>query len=94
MAKKKTQAAATRKQRTQKPTDTPPTEGDDEPRLRQSAAPLCPYHGVRCESKRSEPYFTRYYCPEDGCSYSQKLPKPGMAERLQRDRDQEGHSAR
>ena len=71
---------------------TPP----DPQRLRQNApAPMCPYHKCACESKRSEPFFTRYYCPTERCTYSQKVPRPDVRARLSRARAQESdHSAR
>lgn len=60
-----------------KPEDAKPAEKADGPVLRQNApAPICPYHKVPCASNRSDPFFTRYYCPEADCSYSQKVPRP------------------
>lgn len=48
-----------------------------QPRARQSSAPFCPYHKkTRCVSRRSDQFFTRYYCPEEGCSFSIKIPRP------------------
>lgn len=76
-----------------------PTSGETLPpsgeMLRQNApAPECPYHKVPCESNRSEPFFTRYYCPEPGCSYSQKVPRQRLAELARRRDEEEGFSAR
>ena len=76
----------------------------DEKRLRQNAPqPLCPYCSkpgspVACKSNRSELYFTRYYCPTDGCTYSMKVPKPkrNMQEDIRRSQrnEDDGYSAR
>lgn len=59
---------------------TPKAQGpmpDVQPRARQSSAPFCPYHKkTRCVSRRSDQFFTRYYCPEEGCSFSIKIPRP------------------
>jgi hypothetical protein len=58
----------------------------------------CPYCGQRCASNKSSPLFTRYYCPTTGCSYSQKVPKKEIAERINRQRrrddNDKGFSAR
>lgn len=60
-------------------------ETTEEKRLRQNLPPPeCPYHHVPCESNRSDPFFTRYYCPTQGCSYSQKVPRPKIEERIRR----------
>lgn len=53
-----------------------------QPRGRQTAAPLCPYHKKHCVAKRSDAYFTRYYCPVVGCQYMVKQPRPQLATRL------------
>lgn len=45
--------------------------------------PECPYHKCACESRRSEPFFTRYYCPQPGCGYSEKVARPT----IRRERD-------
>ena len=39
---------------------------------------------VICESKRSDPYFTRYYCPTTGCGFAVKVPRPQLRDRLRR----------
>jgi len=58
------------------------------PRARQSSAPFCPYHKkTRCKAGHSDAYFTRYYCPEEGCTYSQKVARPNMPSRLHRAED-------
>lgn len=57
-------------------------------------APLCPIHKVACVSRNSSPYYTRYYCPDPGCSYSEKVMRPGLQRVLQRERDEEDYSAR
>lgn len=57
-------------------------------------APICPYHGVQCTAKRSEGFFTRYYCPEEDCSFSAKVPRPQIKRRVQQDREQDNYSAR
>ena len=69
--------------------DTPPVDDVDQvpviappPRGRQTAAPLCPYHKKHCVAKRSDAYFTRYYCPVKGCSFMVKQPRPQLANRL------------
>jgi len=65
----------------------------DPGRGRQSAAPMCPYHPKRrCKAKGSTPFFTRYYCPEPGCTFSVKQPRPEMRTRLHE--DEEDFSAR
>jgi hypothetical protein len=43
---------------------------------RQSAAPLCPIHNVRCTAGSSTAVFTRYYCPEKDCDFSVKQQRP------------------
>lgn len=46
-------------------------------RARQGNAPFCTTHkDVRCESKHSDPFFTRYYCPVEGCRFSLKISRP------------------
>ncbi len=76
--------------------DTPAAEepkGKDQKRARQSAAPFCPYHKkTRCKANRSDVFFTRYYCPEEGCTFSVKQPRPEMPSRLHAQQDD--HSAR
>lgn len=71
-------------------------ESTEEKRLRQNLPPpVCPYHpGVECKSKRSEPFFTRYYCPEPGCTYSAKIARPQLDQILARREAQEDFSAR
>ncbi len=64
-------------------------EPKQQPLAPQSDKPVCPYCKVSCRSNRSEPYFTRYYCPERGCTYSVKVPRPRMQERLASDRQAE-----
>ena len=62
-------------------------------RLRQSKQPFCPYHRkVRCKAGRSDQFFTRYYCPEEGCTFSQKVPRPRRPEDVEA--EQEDFSAR
>ncbi|HUX14959.1 MAG TPA: hypothetical protein VMW52_00715 [Phycisphaerae bacterium] len=62
-------------------------------RGRQSAAPECPYHkGTRTVSRNSNSYFTRYYCPVEGCPFMIKQPRPQMRTRLSR--EDEDFSAR
>jgi hypothetical protein len=65
-----------------------------EPRDRQSAAPLCPYHQQRCRAGRSSAFFTYYYCQVPGCSYSEKKTRPQMARRVDEADEDEGFSAR
>lgn len=75
------------------PTDpsTTGSQGTFAPRLRQSAAPFCPYHPtVRCVSRGSTPFFTRYYCTVPGCGYVEKRPRP----QANPPADQEDFSAR
>lgn len=72
-------------------------ESTEEPkRLRQNLPPKkCPYHKDKVlVSGRSDPYFTRYYCQVDGCSYSEKVPRPKLSEHLKRAQDNEGYGAR
>lgn len=60
-----------------------PSPNGNTPGQRQDEAPPeCPYHHVACKANRSEPFFTRYYCPIDGCTYSSKQPRPLMRRRL------------
>lgn len=56
----------------------------------------CPYHkNVKLTANRSEPFFTRYYCPVDGCTYSEKVPRPDIKQRAQQAQDAEqDYSAR
>ncbi len=56
--------------------------------------PICPYHHCECKSRRSEPYFTRYYCPRTGCSYSEKIPRPTIEKERERAAAQDEFSAR
>jgi hypothetical protein len=84
----------------QEPAVNPPAPKEARPKRQQAAArsdkPECPYCKCACESNRSEPYFTRYYCPNKGCNYSVKVPRPNMQQRLAADRaaEQGGFSAR
>jgi hypothetical protein len=73
----------------------PQSPAGDE-RLRQNLPPpVCPYHQVACKANHSDPCFTRYYCPEAGCSYSQKVPRPRLAQLVRRrDARDEDFSAR
>lgn len=48
----------------------------DELRPKNNAIVICPHHGIRCLSNRSEPSFTRYYCPSPGCPYAKKETRP------------------
>ncbi len=59
------------------------------PLLPQADKPECPYCKGPCTANRSEPYFTRYYCPTRGCTYSVKVPRPRIQERLYADRMRE-----
>lgn len=53
--------------------ETPPKT---KPRGRQSAAPECPYHKKRTKAGNSTGFFTRYYCPVEGCPFSIKISRP------------------
>jgi hypothetical protein len=65
------------------PESEPPAE--EPPRGRQDKpAPNCPRCQVPCESRRSDPYFTRYYCPHKHCNYSAKVARPEFIARQQR----------
>lgn len=69
-------------------------ESTRDKRLRQNLPPpVCPYHQCETRANHSDPLFTRYYCPEPGCGYSQKVPRPQIDEILRR-REQEDFSAR
>lgn len=59
----------------------------DLPRGRQSNQPTCPYHGQRCKAGSSSPWFTRYYCPVEGCSYSEKVQRPALSAQLGEEED-------
>lgn len=70
-------------------------KGQRDHRLRQNLPPpLCPYHKCECKCNRSDPLFTRYYCPEKGCTYSAKVARPQMDQILARREQEEGFSAR
>ena len=61
----------------------------------RTAAPNCPYHkDTTCESGHSDPYFTRYYCPVPGCTFSVKQSRPRIAQRVEAEAAQEDFSAR
>lgn len=65
----------------------------------QRPAPECPYCSkpgapVVCKSKRSDPYFTYYYCPNDQCTFSQKQPRPALLRTMQKQAAEEDYSAR
>lgn len=46
---------------------------------------FCPYHPeLQLKANRTEAYFTRYYCPDGACGYSQKVPRPDLQQRLER----------
>ena len=55
----------------------------------RAEAPICPYCAVPCKANRTEPLFTRYYCPTAGCTYSQKVVRPEWQKRLSRQRQKE-----
>jgi hypothetical protein len=62
------------------PASSEPTGG------RQSNAPVCPNcsepeEPVLCKSNRSDPFFTRYYCPND-CGFSVKVARPDLRKRV------------
>lgn len=75
-------------------------ESDRDKRLRQNLPPpTCPYCSkpgapVVCKSGRSEPFFTRYYCPnKPRCAYSVKIARPQIDQIMKR-HEQEDFSAR
>lgn len=77
----------------EQPMDLQPVQ--TERRARQGIAPYCPYHKEsRCESRRSEALFTRYYCPVDGCGFAVKVPRPNIAQRMARMEEDGDFSAR
>jgi hypothetical protein len=58
-------------------------------RLRQGAAPVCPYCKNEknepfqvCKSQGSTPYYTRYKCPTTGCPFRQQIPRLKIAQRV------------
>lgn len=75
---------------------TPPPQNPDQPatpppppppkKSRQHAGPLCPVHGVPMIARRSTPYYTYYYCPEDGCTESNKQMRPNLKDAIDRKR--------
>jgi hypothetical protein len=71
-------------------------ESAEDKRLRQNLPPpVCPYHRVACQANRSDPCFTRYYCPAKDCTYSQKVPRPQLTQILRRrEAQEEDYSAR
>lgn len=54
----------------------PATEAKPAAAQRQSSAPICPIHKVRCKAGHSTSHFTRYYCPEKDCDFSVKQQRP------------------
>ena len=72
--------------------DAPPPE--EQPRGRQSFAPVCPYHKQDCRAGSSNAFFTYYYCQVKGCTFSVKQPRPNMRSRLHEADEQQDHSAR
>lgn len=58
------------------------------PRPRNGAVMFCPYHDVQLKAGKSENVFTRYYCPEAGCKYSQKVARPDAQRIYSRDAGQ------
>lgn len=69
----------------------PEASAEESKPLRQNLpAPYCPYHKeVQTKANRSEPFFTRYYCPVKGCNFSQKVQREDLAKRVRRERDAE-----
>lgn len=65
-----------------------PTKPALPPRGRQSTSPkspdrpICQYHQVPMEAGRSEAFFTRYYCPVEGCNNMRKQPRPEAAAQM------------
>lgn len=52
--------------------------------------PTCPYcsqakSAVICVAKRSDPFFTRYYCPTAHCSFAIKVARPKARPRVEQD---------
>ncbi len=101
--KKNKKAAATPKVKAEplgidEPPDAPAAaEGEVKgERTRQTnEPPTCPIHKEPMKSKGSDPYFTRYYCPhKDGCTYSEKVARPAMQQRIRRSIEAEGVEAR
>jgi hypothetical protein len=86
--------------------DAAPASPDSEPRLRQGNAPICPYcskknekgeiiEPVMCKSVRSDAFFTRYYCPTEGCPFSEKVARPQIRQRVrQQEASEQDFSAR
>jgi len=77
----------------------PPEEAAEQPpeapRARQTNQPTCPYHpNTQCKSRHSDAFFTRYYCPEPGCTFSVKVARPDIQKRVQQSEEDEGFSAR
>lgn len=60
-------------------------------RQTEDRRPICPYHHKPCTSQRSDNFFTRYKCNEDGCTFSTKVARPQILKRVrqaeERDRD-------
>lgn len=63
---------------------------------RNGAVNLCPYHGEVLKAGSTVGLFTYYYCPDETCGYSLKVPRPNSAEivRRQREADEQDLSAR
>ena len=74
-----------------------PTEGCDFSRkVEKQAVVMCPYHAIRCEmSITADPHFIVHSCPDEGCSYTLRVPRHDLSRRMDRDvRQQADYSAR
>ena len=80
------------------PAPAPITPEQGEKVLPQGTVCVCPYHHVPCVSNKSMNAvgggFNYYKCPEKGCSFSQKVPKPQLKQFLHVQQPTEDFSAR
>lgn len=73
------------------PPSAEPTKDAERGRQSDDRRPLCPYHHKPCTAQRSDAFFTRYYCTEEGCTFSTKVARPQILQRVRQaeERDRE-----
>lgn len=65
------------------------------PKAPDNETRTCPYHKELLKSNNSTPFFTRYYCPNEGCTYSEKVPRPDVKQqRARAEAAEQDYSAR
>ena len=73
----------------------PPQANQETPKQPENTTRACPYHKLLLRANKTEALFTRYYCPEEGCTYSEKVPRKSIRQQSeQAQNDQENFSAR